>query len=82
MRSRLFFRSALGAGVLVLALSAVLNARAYGGANVRGTVSQQSRGPLRSVWVIVTQNGAERGRALTGDDGRYYIGNLDDGGGY
>src|SRR5579871_4000791 len=42
---------------------------------VRGKVTSRNR-PLRSVWVIVSQGGRERGRSLTGDDGKYYIQNL------
>ena len=83
MNSRIFFRSAVAAVAAVL-LAAVLcappPARAQGSANVSGTVTYQRR-PLRSVWVIVSQNGTEKGRALTGGDGLYYIGNLA-GGGY
>jgi hypothetical protein len=80
MKSRLFLRSALGVGILVVAFSAASSALAGGQANVRGTVSHRNK-PLRSVWVIVSQNGAEKGRSLTGSDGSYYIGGLD-GGGY
>ena len=32
--------------------------------------------PARSVWVIISLNGREKGRSLTGDDGKYYIANL------
>ncbi len=42
---------------------------------VKGTVTSRNE-PLRSVWVIVSQSGRERGRSLTGDDGKYYIQNL------
>lgn len=39
-----------------------------------------SGSPVPAVWVIISQRGgSERGRSLTGDDGRYYIDNLDDG---
>jgi hypothetical protein len=33
--------------------------------------------PARSVWVILYDGATEKGRSLTGDDGRYYIGNLE-----
>jgi hypothetical protein len=80
MKNRAFLTTAFGVGLLVFALSISLSARAAGAGDLRGVVSQQSGQPLRSVWVIVSQNGAERGRSLTGDDGRYYIGELNAGG--
>jgi hypothetical protein len=46
---------------------------------VKGVVTQSDR-PVRSVWVIASQSGTEKGRALTGDDGKYYIGNMSAGG--
>jgi len=45
---------------------------------VKGVVTQSDR-PVRSVWVIASQSGTEKGRALTGDDGKYYIGNMSGG---
>lgn len=46
---------------------------------VTGTVTSAGR-PVSSVWVIIIiKGGDEKGRSLTGDDGKYYIGNLDDG---
>ncbi|MDT7603846.1 MAG: Carboxypeptidase regulatory-like domain [Acidobacteriota bacterium] len=80
MKNRAFLTTVFGVGLLLFALSISLSARAAGGSDIRGVVSQQSGQPLRSVWVIVSQNGSERGRSLTGDDGRYYIGDLDQGG--
>ena len=75
MNSRIFFRSAVAAVLLAAALCAPPHARAHGSANISGMVSHR-RNPVRSVWVIVSQNGTEKGRALTGGDGVYYIGNL------
>jgi len=46
---------------------------------VKGVVTQSDR-PARSVWVIASQSGMEKGRALTGDDGKYYIGKMSAGG--
>jgi hypothetical protein len=80
MNSRLFLRSIFGVGLLLVVFSVALSAPPNGNADIRGTVSQPSGQPLRSVWVIVRQNGAEKGRSLTGDDGRYYIGSLNEGG--
>ena len=45
---------------------------------VKGTVTAAGK-PARSVWVIISLNGREKGRSLTGDDGKYYIANLDPG---
>jgi len=41
-----------------------------------GRVTTKSSDPARSVWVILYDGVRESGRSLTGDDGRYYIGNL------
>ena len=49
-----------------------------GRAFVKGSVTKSNK-PVSSVWVIVSQGGAERGRQLTGDDGKYYISRLDPG---
>ena len=49
-----------------------------GRAFVKGGVTKSNK-PVSSVWVIVSQGNAERGRALTGDDGKYYISRLDAG---
>jgi len=49
--------------------------RPDGATYVKGVVTQSNK-PVRSVWVIASQSGNEKGRALTGDDGKYYIGNL------
>jgi protocatechuate 3,4-dioxygenase beta subunit len=43
---------------------------------LKGTVLSPAGRPVRSVWVIAAQNGRDTARSLTGDDGRYYIGNL------
>lgn len=45
---------------------------------VKGTVTSAGK-PARSVWVIVSLNGHEKGRSLTGDDGKYYIAGVDPG---
>ena len=46
--------------------------------SVKGTVTSAGK-PARSVWVIISLNGREKGRSLTGDDGKYYIADLDPG---
>jgi hypothetical protein len=45
---------------------------------VKGMVTSEGK-PARSVWVVISLNGREKGRSLTGDDGKYYIANLDPG---
>lgn len=41
---------------------------------IKGKVSMfYDKTALRSVWVILSQDGKEISRTLTGDDGRYYI---------
>ena len=45
---------------------------------VKGTVTSAGK-PARSVWVTVSLNGREKGRSLTGDDGKYYIANVEAG---
>jgi hypothetical protein len=35
--------------------------------------------PVSSVWVIVNQGSYQKGRSLTGDDGRYYVERLEPG---
>ena len=78
MKKRFIFRSCLML-VLVAAFGfAASGFRPDAGTYVKGVVTQSNR-PVRSVWVIASQSGMERGRALTGDDGKYYIGNLNAG---
>ena len=57
---------------------AALTSRPDGSTYVKGVVTQSNRA-VRSVWVIASQSGVERGRALTGDDGKYYIAGLGSG---
>lgn len=79
MYQRLIFCTCL---ILILVTPfalAVAGFRPDAGTYVKGVVTQSNK-PLRSVWVIASQSGTERGRALTGDDGKYYIGYLSAGG--
>lgn len=79
MKRRFIFRSCF---LIILVASwgfAAAGFRPDGATYVKGVVTQSNR-PARSVWVIASQSGAEKGRALTGDDGKYYIGNLYAGG--
>lgn len=67
-------------GCVSMIITAVVAASAIGfqsqSANYLKGVVTQSKKPLRSVWVIASQTGQERGRYLTGDDGKFYLGNL------
>ena len=49
--------------------------------SIAGTVYYAStkRKPVSSVWVVLRQNAEQKGQFLTGDDGKYYIGKLDEG---
>ena len=64
----------LGAATLAAASTALA-----GGESMRGTVTTASGQLVASAWVVVERSGAEQGKSLTGDDGRYYIGGLDSG---
>jgi hypothetical protein len=77
MRNRLIFQTVVGVIVLSIVLSMTLSARSAG-AYITGTVSKGGN-PLPSVWVVISQDGYEKGRSLTGDDGKYYVSNLSDG---
>ncbi len=45
---------------------------------ITGKVLSASSGrPIPSLWVVIYDGKAQKGRSLTGDDGRYYIGALD-----
>ena len=79
MKGRLICRSALGVTLLAIALSTGIGARSND-RDLKGVVQSPSGRMFSSVWVVVSQNGHEQGRSLTGDDGRYYISNLNDGG--
>jgi len=47
--------------------------------SIRGSVVTPSGQPAGSVWVVVERDGNAYGRALTADDGRYYIPRLEAG---
>ena len=78
MKNRVAFVATLAIVLLImptLAQSAKLSDRSY----ITGAVLNPSRAPIRSVWVIISQDNSEKGRSLTGDDGKYYISNLNEG---
>jgi hypothetical protein len=78
MKSRFIFLKPLTATLLTIVFSLAISAQPDD-RYIKGVVQSPSGRPLTSVWVIVSQNGNEKGRSLTGDDGKYYISNLDDG---
>jgi Carboxypeptidase regulatory-like domain len=48
------------------------------GGYITGKVTSGHSNPARSLWVMVYDGANLKGQSLTGDDGRYYIGGLDD----
>jgi serine/threonine-protein kinase len=50
-----------------------------GNSDLTGVISNPCGDPFSSVWVIVTEGGQEKARSLTGDDGKYFIGDLENG---
>ena len=78
MKSKLTLRKHLWATLLALVFSIAISAQSDG-LYMKGVVQSPSGRLFSSVWVIASQNGDEKGRSLTGDDGRYYISNLSDG---
>jgi len=66
----------LSLAVLLLIVTVQAHAAGY---HVGGKVVTSSGRPAASVWVLVFQDNAEKGRALTGDGGKYRIDNLPEG---
>ncbi len=65
-------------GLLAMVFPVVLRAQPSGQNYIRGTVTAAGR-PLVSAWIVLSQNGDEKRRFLTGDDGKYYIGKISPG---
>jgi hypothetical protein len=61
-----------------MAFSLTLSAQT-GMSYIKGLVKSSSGKLFTSVWVTISRNGVEKGRSLTGDDGKYYISNLNGG---
>lgn len=74
-RFRAWTRALYVSAAILAAASTALAA----GESMRGTVTSSSGQLVASAWVVVVQGGTEKGKSLTGDDGRYYIGGLDSG---
>lgn len=80
MKGRLILSAALAAVVLAALVPISLAAAPpRGEVYMKGAVTTAPNNPVRAAWVILIQNGAEKGRSLTADDGRYYIGDLNAG---
>jgi len=79
MKNRIIVRVAFGIVLLAIVFAMSPGAQSDGD-YITGVVTSPSRRPpgrpLASVWVIISQDGNEKGRSLTGDDGTYYISNL------
>ena len=41
-------------------------------------ISKSTNKPIRAIWVTILESNIPKGRAVTGDDGKYYIGSLDE----
>lgn len=65
---------ALLLGVAWIGLAAVPPALAVDA--VQGTVTTASGQLVTSAWVVFEQKGSEKGKSLTGDDGKYYVAGL------
>ena len=75
MSNEAIIRACLGVILTAFVTASAIGFQAQNATYIKGVVTQ-SKKPLRSVWVITSQEGQERGRSLTGDDGKFYIGNL------
>jgi hypothetical protein len=70
-------------GALLILFAGVLGgaprpALASSGDYVTGTVMTGQSKPAPSMWVMVYDGAVLEGRTLTGNDGRYYVGGLDE----
>ena len=70
---------ALTFAFLILSVATQIHAAGTQKGFITGKVMASSEKPVASVWVVIAQGKSEKGRSLTGDDGKYFIGNLKDG---
>lgn len=61
--------------VLLAAAALSLPAMAHA-ASLGGQVTSTDGSPAAKVWLVVSKDGSEVKRSLTGDDGRYYVNDL------
>ncbi len=57
-------------------LTTVIVAQTLKDNHITGVIFNSSKQPVASVWVILSQKNQQLAQSLTGDDGKYYIGNL------
>jgi hypothetical protein len=65
--------AAVGLALALLILAHAAGASSY----LTGKVTSGPSNPARSLWVMVFDGSQLKGRSLTGDDGRFYVGGLD-----
>lgn len=66
--------------LLTLTSAEILNSEPPGRLYITGLVYKSpNRQPVPSVLVILSRGDKAKGRSITGDDGRYYIGKLEEG---
>jgi hypothetical protein len=75
MNHKSVLMAALSLAFAAMVLCVPSPAQASDSGYVSGTVSQSNK-PVPSLWVVLSQGGQEKHRFLTGDDGKYYIGNV------
>ena len=80
MGNQALIRASVIVIMIALLSAAAIGFQAQSPTYLKGVVTQSNK-PVRSVWVIASQFGQERGRYLTGDDGKFYIPNLSSGDG-
>ena len=71
--------SAFAVVLLAAALATTTRGQDAATSRIRGSVLTPSRRPAASLWVVLERQGIESGRALTADDGRYYVSRLQPG---
>jgi len=62
--------------VVLVAVAALALPMLADAASLSGLISTPEGGPVAAVWLVVSNNGDEVKRSLTGDDGRYYVNDL------
>ena len=65
--------------LFMLTLTTTAPAAQAAGNYITGTVYTSSGQPAASLWVRIHRDSIEKGRSLSGDDGKYYIGDLEQG---
>ena len=66
--------------VVLVAVAALALPTLADAASLSGLITTPEGGPVASVWLVVSKDGSEMKRSLTGDDGRYSVADLAAGG--